>query len=112
MGRYAGNLIRRRVEGFNPPPPFRYWDKGNLATVGRSFAVADLGQDLKFSGFFAWLLWLGIHIFYLIGFENRFIVLAQWAFTYITYGRSVRIFEPNEQASKSAKTVMHEMQPT
>lgn len=69
---------------------FRYRNKGSLATIGRARAVADLGV-VKFGGFFAWLSWLAIHIFYLIGFRNRFFVLAGWAWHYLTFRRGARI---------------------
>ena len=108
MGKYVGNLIDRRLEGSTPPPPFHYWDKGNLATVGRSYAVADLGGPFKFTGFVAWLLWLGVHIFYLIGFQNRLLVLLQWAWSYFTYGRSVRLFQPTEHSFQIAKSALPE----
>jgi NADH dehydrogenase len=70
--------------------PFHYKDKGNLATIGRSRAVADV-KGLHFSGVPAWLLWLGLHLFYLIGFQNRLLVLTRWTFSYITRGRGARV---------------------
>jgi NADH:ubiquinone reductase (H+-translocating) len=76
-GRYVARVIRYRVAGTKPPGPFWYWDKGDLAIVGRTYAVADL-RFLRFSGFPAWLIWAGIHIYFLIGFANRFFVLVQW----------------------------------
>src|ERR1700730_18547770 len=69
---------------------FHYWDKGNLATIGRAAAVADFGK-IHVSGFLAWLCWLLIHIFFLIGFRNRLIVLIQWAWSYLTYERGARL---------------------
>jgi NADH dehydrogenase len=84
-GRHVARAIRR---GENTP--FRYRDKGNLATIGRSRAVADL-KGLHFSGFLAWALWLGLHLFYLIGFQNRLVVLTRWTFSYFTRGRSARV---------------------
>ncbi len=72
------------------PLPFRYKDRGNLATIGRSRAVADLGR-LQFGGFFAWILWLFIHLLYLVDFENRLLVLTQWAWNYWTRNRSARL---------------------
>jgi len=93
MGRHAAHNIRRALAG-QPHVPFRYVDKGSLATIGRKAAVADLGR-LRFSGFLAWLAWLGIHIFFLIGFRNRFVVLLDWAWAYVSYQRSARlILEP------------------
>jgi NADH:ubiquinone reductase (H+-translocating) len=88
-GRYVADLIRRRVVGSLPPNPFVYWDRGDLAIVGRSFAVADL-RFLRFSGFPAWLIWAAVHIYPLIGFANR--LLLQWAMSFLTKRRQVRIF--------------------
>ena len=74
----------------NSHTPFRYRDKGSLATIGRAAAVADLGF-VKLSGFIAWFAWLAIHIFFLIGFRNRFLVITQWAWAYMTYQRGARL---------------------
>ena len=90
-GRYVADLIRRRVLGGPPPNPFCYWDKGDLAIVGRSFAVADL-RFLRFSGFPAWLVWAVVHIYSLIGFANRLFVMLQWTVSFLTKRRQVRIF--------------------
>lgn len=89
QGRYIADLITRRVQG-RPEQPFHYHDKGNVATVGRSFAIVDLGR-LKLSGFLAWVLWMAIHIFYLIGFRNRLQVMLQWAWAYVTFQRGARL---------------------
>ena len=70
--------------------PFRYVDKGNLATIGRSKAVADV-KGLHFSGFPAWVLWLTVHLFYLIGFQNRLLVFLRWTFSFLTHGRGARL---------------------
>jgi len=88
-GRYVAGLIRKRILG-QPVEPFRYRDKGILATIGRSKAVAQLGR-LKFSGFLAWFLWLAVHIFYLIEFQNRVLVMIQWAWNYLTRNRGARL---------------------
>jgi NADH dehydrogenase len=85
-GRYVARIIRRRVLGLKPPPPFWYWEKGDLAIVGRSYAVADL-RFVRFAGFIGWLLWALVHIYFLIGFANRFFVLSQWAFAFFTKRR-------------------------
>lgn len=85
MGRHAG-----RVVATGERRPFRYRDKGSLATIGRARAVADI-KGLRFGGFLAWIAWLAIHIFYLIGFRNRFFVLAGWAWHYLTFRRGARI---------------------
>src|SRR5438874_13748342 len=71
-------------------PPFRYRSHGNLATVGRSFAVVESGP-LHLTGFLAWVMWLVVHIFYLIGFRNRMLVMLQWAWAYVTHQRSARL---------------------
>lgn len=89
MGEYAADLIKSRLEG-GEPGPFRYSDKGSLATIGRSAAVADFGK-VTFTGFVAWVMWLAIHIFFLIGFQNRILVLIQWAGNYISRNRSARL---------------------
>jgi NADH:ubiquinone reductase (H+-translocating) len=89
-GTYAGRAIRARVNG-GQPKPFRYRDKGNLATIGRGEAVADLGRFRRFSGFPAWVLWLAIHILYLVGFSNRLVVMVRWAWSFFTHGRSTRL---------------------
>ena len=85
MGRHAGDLIRTGRRR-----PFRYRDKGSLATIGRARAVADI-RGVRFGGFAAWIAWLAIHIFYLIGFRNRFFVLIGWAWHYLTFRRGARI---------------------
>lgn len=85
MGEYAADRILGRTSA-----PFHYRDKGSLATIGRSAGVADLGR-LRFWGFPAWAAWLGIHVFFLIGFRNRFAVMSQWAWSYITRDRSARL---------------------
>ena len=94
MGRHAGRNIRRSLAG-QPLLPFRYIDKGSLATIGRRAAVADFGR-VRLWGFPAWMAWLGIHIFFLIGFRNRLVVLLDWAMAYVSYQRSARLilFEP------------------
>jgi NADH dehydrogenase len=89
-GRYVARLIRNRVAGTKPPGPFWYWDKGDLAIVGRTYAIADL-RFLRFSGFPAWLIWAVVHIYFLIGFANRFFVLVQWALAFFTKRRRVRV---------------------
>jgi NADH dehydrogenase len=95
QGKYAAGLVRRRLAG-EQVPPFRYRDKGLLAVIGRAAAVADLGF-WRFSGLLAWLLWLFVHIMYLVGFANRVLVLTQWAQSYIARGRGARIItDPRE----------------
>jgi NADH:ubiquinone reductase (H+-translocating) len=89
QGRYAAKLVRARLSG-HPIGPFRYLDKGNLATIGRARAVADL-HAIRLSGFPAWAAWLVVHLFYLIGFQNRLIVLIRWFISFITRGRGTRL---------------------
>ena len=89
-GRYAARLLSARLAGRSEPGPFRYRDKGELATIGRARAVANL-RGLRFSGPVAWLTWLLVHIFYLIGFQNRVVVLLRWGYSYVTRGRSSRL---------------------
>jgi len=90
QGKHAAANIERAIAG-QPLRAFRYRDKGSLATIGRAAAVADLGENLHISGFIAWLAWLTIHIFFLIGFRNRFLVITQWAWAYLTYQRGARL---------------------
>jgi len=94
MGRAAAANLLRRLRG-EPTRPFRYVDYGNLATVGRKAAVVDLTVPVfgavRFSGYFAWLFWLFAHIYFLIGFRNRLIVMLDWAWAYWTYERSARV---------------------
>jgi len=91
-GRYAGRTIAGRVAGKPPLPPFKYFDKGNLATIGRNFAILESG-NLKLAGFAANLVWAFIHIYFLLQREDRFVVFLKWAFNYITQRRSSRIIE-------------------
>jgi NADH dehydrogenase len=89
MGVHAAKCIAADLAG-KPRKEFHYFDKGNLATIGRAAAVADIGP-LKMSGLFAWLIWVFVHILYLIGFRNRLLVMLQWAWAYISYQRGVRL---------------------
>ncbi len=89
QGRHAARNILRAIHG-DPSNPFHYVDKGSLATIGRAAGVADFGK-LRFSGYFAWLAWLFVHIFFLIGFRNRFVVLFEWAWAYFTSQRGARL---------------------
>jgi NADH dehydrogenase len=93
MGKHVATLIEDELDlgpGRAPRPPFKYWDKGTMATIGRSAAVAMVGK-LKFSGLIAWLAWLFVHLIFLIGFRNKIMVLIQWAYSYFAYKRSARI---------------------
>jgi NADH dehydrogenase len=105
-GRYVAKLIRREVREMEHArnstirripasrPPFHYFDKGSLATIGRAAAVAEFGK-IHISGFMAWLAWLFIHILFLIGFRNRVLVIIQWAWSYFTYERGARLITGN-----------------
>ena len=88
-GVHAARTIVRSIGG-KPAQPFRYWDKGSLATIGRAAGVADFGR-LHLSGFPAWFGWLAVHIFFLIGFRNRLLVILQWGWAYLTYQRGARL---------------------
>ena len=101
QAKYVAHLIVSRLEKRLEPLPFRYFDKGNLATVGRSFAILD-ARGFKLSGFPAWFAWLAIHIFYLIGFRNRLLVLIQWAWAYLTYQRGARLIVRPEGQERAA----------
>ncbi len=88
-GRHAAAVVRARLAG-ERPQPFRYHDKGDVATIGRAKAVADL-RVVRLSGLPAWLLWLGVHLFYLVGFQNRLLVALRWSISFATRGRGARL---------------------
>jgi NADH dehydrogenase len=94
MGGHAAKLIARELRGDKRPPaqrePFAYRDKGSMATIGRSSAVADI-HGLKLTGYPAWIVWLGVHLLFLVGFRSKFSVLTQWIYSYFTYKRGARI---------------------
>ncbi len=90
MGTYVAQVIRSRLAGKPAPAPFRYNDQGNLATIGRMAAIVHVGK-LQLSGLLAWWFWLAAHVFFLIGFRNRLVVLLNWAVAYWSYQRSARI---------------------
>jgi NADH dehydrogenase len=98
MGRYAARTVRERLHGATPEP-FEYKNKGNLATIGRLRAVADLPPRIRVSGVVAWALWLGVHLFYLIGFQNRILVLMRWGWSFITHGRGGRLITGQDFAT-------------
>jgi NADH dehydrogenase len=99
QGRFAAGVVRARLRG-RRRGAFRYRDKGNLATIGRAAAVADI-KGLRLSGFLAWATWLTVHLWYLIGFQNRLLVLIRWSFSFATHGRGARLITdasaPSEQ---------------
>lgn len=90
MGRYAARSIKSKLRG-GEARPFKYKDKGNLATLGRARAIAELPPRFRVSGFIAWVLWLGIHLWYLVGFQNRVLVFTRWGFSFLTHGRGTRL---------------------
>lgn len=90
QGEYVAELIARRVKGESPRGPFKYWDKGSMATIGRARAVAETA-GFRFNGYPAWLAWLFIHIMYLTRFSNRVLVLFQWFYNYVTRNRTARL---------------------
>lgn len=89
QGRYLGRTILRDMQGL-AREPFRFVDKGQMATIGRGRAIVEI-RSLKLAGFPAWLLWLVVHIYYLTGFKNRLLVVLQWAWSYVTFGRGARL---------------------
>jgi NADH dehydrogenase len=89
QGHYAAKLIANRLRG-EKTKPFHYFDKGSLATIGRNQAVAQIGP-LQFSGILAWLAWLFIHLLYIVEFENRLLIVVQWAYDYFTHNRGARL---------------------
>lgn len=99
--KYVASVIEDRAAHKEHPQPFHYFDKGTMATVGRSFGVVDIGF-LHFTGFLAWLTWLVVHILFLIGARNRLMVLLQYAWSYFTYQRGVRIILPQHNTKPPA----------
>ncbi len=106
QGRYAAKVVRARLRE-RQPKPFRYRDKGNLATIGRASAVADV-KGIHLSGFLAWMTWLVVHLWYLVGFQNRLIVFIRWGISFVTRGRGARLItagaadEPRTEWRESA----------
>lgn len=102
-GTYAASVITQRLKDAHTgtssaAAPFHYRDKGNLATVGRSFGIVDL-KRIQFTGFIAWVIWLAVHIFFLIGYRNRFLVMFQWAWAYFTFQRGARLITYDNKTS-------------
>ena len=89
QGRYVAKTIDARLKG-REMKPFHYFDKGSLAVIGRAAAVAHFGK-LNLHGFIAWLVWLFVHLMYIVEFENRVLVFIQWGFQYLTYNRGARL---------------------
>ena len=110
QGRYVAKIIAKELAGSagasSTRKPFKYHDKGSMATIGRSRALAQAGK-IKLSGFVAWLAWLFIHVLYLVGFRNRYLVLFNWTWSYLSYGRGARLitetgWHTNEAAEDAA----------
>jgi len=99
MGKYVAEVVRARLHGTPAPGPFKYADYGNLATIGRMAAIVHLGR-LQLSGILAWWFWLAAHVFFLIGFRNRIVVLLNWAVAYWSYQRSARIIFGGDQEDR------------
>lgn len=104
MGENFARNIRNDLSG-QPREPFVYTDKGSMATIGRKAAIAHVGQ-LKLSGFPAWMFWLGLHIFFLIGFRNRLVVLFNWAWSYFTYQRGARLITGRRLSLRPRKKII------
>jgi len=100
QGKYVAKAIKARLKG-QPLEAFRYLDKGAMATIGRNKAIAEMGP-IKLSGFIAWLAWLVVHIYYLIGFKNRLLVIMQWAWSYVTYKKGARLILNKEWRTHTA----------
>ncbi|MXV10196.1 NAD(P)/FAD-dependent oxidoreductase [Xanthomonas sp. LMG 8992] len=102
MGRHVADTLRRRLRGDTASVPFRYADYGNLATIGRMAAIVHLGR-LQLSGVLAWWFWLAAHVFFLIGFRNRVVVLLNWAWAYWSYQRAARIILGDPPAAEETQ---------
>src|SRR5664279_751586 len=102
QGRHVARVIAERLAGRVASVPFRYRDKGSMATIGRGRAIADLGF-LRLAGYAAWLAWLFIHLMYLVQFGNRVLILVQWAWNYMTWNRSARLITGPSAASRSSR---------
>lgn len=104
QGRFVARVIAARVRGEAPPSVFRYFDKGYLATVGRMYAVGYIGK-LQLSGLLAWFVWAGVHIAYLVGFRNRILVMAQWAWLHLTFQRGARLIPADTETQQIEATL-------
>jgi NADH:ubiquinone reductase (H+-translocating) len=104
QGAYVAKLIRSRQLNESPRPPFRYFDKGNLAVIGRASAVAQIGP-LHLSGLLAWLTWLFVHLMYLVEFSNRVLVFVQWGFLYLTFNRGARLITGSDSSERAVPAV-------
>jgi NADH dehydrogenase len=112
--RHVARIIENELKGKSVRPPFKYWDKGTMATIGRSAAVAQI-KSLQLSGWIAWMMWLVVHLLFLVGFLNKISVLIQWTYSYLTYKRGARIItgvdEVQHQPPKPDKPAQPELAP-
>jgi NADH dehydrogenase len=104
QGAHAARQIQRRLLEGQSTQSFRYTDRGTMATIGRAAAVADL-RSLHLSGFTAWLMWLFVHLMYLVGFRNRLLVFVQWMWNYFTYRRGVRLIVDHSKQGQPGKAM-------
>jgi NADH:quinone reductase (non-electrogenic) len=102
MGRHAAGVVRARLRG-KRPVPFVYHDKGTMATIGRARAVAEL-RGLRLSGFPAWLIWLGVHLWFLMGFRHRLFVFLEWVLCFVTHGREARLITAQSGGERLRQT--------
>jgi NADH dehydrogenase len=102
MGKFTARQIKNILAG-KPREKFEYLDKGSLATIGRSHAIAEFPGNIHISGYFAWLSWLFIHLLFLVGFRNRFLVMIEWAWSYITYNHSARLITDTAEEEEMEK---------
>ena len=102
-GTYAAKVIRARVEGKREPPPFHYFNKGEMAVIGRAAAVANI-FGVHVSGLLAWLMWLFIHLIYIVEFQSRIVVFIQWGFEYLTFSRGARLITGEAAAVSTGQT--------
>jgi NADH dehydrogenase len=98
QGRYIANTILGDLRR-ERRKPFHFFDKGQMATIGRSRAIVEIGS-MKLSGWFAWITWLVVHIYYLTGFKNRLLVVLQWAWSYLTFGRGARLIVGGDKTTE------------
>jgi NADH dehydrogenase len=107
QGAYVAKLIRRRLSGDSAQGPFHYFDKGTLAVIGRAAAVGQIGP-LRISGLLAWLVWLFIHLMYLVEFSNRLLVFIHWGFLYLTFDRGARLITGSDPVPREAPSAQPE----
>jgi NADH dehydrogenase len=104
-GKYAARKVNGRLKGKEPDKPFHYFDKGNMATISRFSAIAEIGKT-TFSGFVGWVLWLGVHLVYLTGFKNRVTTLVHWTVSFVGRGRSERVITEQQEIGRVALAVL------